>query len=38
MALKRIPIENNNLADIFNEINLLREIDHPNIIKYYESF
>ena len=40
VAVKKIKINQsrNNYDNIINEINLLKKIDHPNIIKYYNYF
>ena len=35
---KSLLIEGNNFDEIKNEINILKEIDHPNVLKIYEFF
>ena len=35
---KSLLVEVNNFSDIKNEINILKKIDHPNILKIYEFF
>ena len=37
-AIKRIKISNNNIKDIENEINILKNLDSEYIVKYYDSF
>lgn len=40
VAIKVIPKKGleTNLAEIENEVDIVRKLDHPNIIKYYEKF
>ena len=35
---KSLLVEVNNFSDIKNEINILKKIDHPNVLKIYEFF
>jgi len=37
-ALKRLDISNCELPIVLNEVCLLQQLDHPNIIKYHEYF
>ena len=37
-AIKRIKISKNNIKDIENEINILKNFDSEYIVKYYDSF
>ena len=37
-ALKRLDISNCELPTVLNEVCLLQQLDHPNIIKYHEYF
>ena len=36
--MKRLDISNNELPSVLNEVCLLQQLDHPNIIKYHEYF
>ena len=35
VAIKQIPINNENRKHVIKEIELLKNLDHPNIVKYY---
>ena len=36
--MKRLDLSNNELPSVLNEVCLLQQLDHPNIIKYHEYF
>lgn len=38
VAIKKIKLTNHNLRMITVEIGIMREMDHPNIVKYFDSF
>ena len=35
VAIKQIPIDSTNRKDVIKEIELLKNLEHPNIVKYY---
>jgi len=37
-ALKSIPVAEIDTQTLHNEINILKKLDHPNVIKYYDDF